>query len=102
MAQSWDSACKAGDAAAMTTIRTQAGQMLPVPSLGEDILGQMKNCAAPPVQVGRSTTPVQTAAVAPDRTAPARLQPAPHNYSSGKLNTGTNKPRPECNANDFI
>jgi tetratricopeptide (TPR) repeat protein len=75
MAQSWNTACNAGDTTAMTTIRTQAGQLLPEPSMGADILDQMKNCVAPSAQTSRST-PVQTAAAAPlDRTAP-RSQPA--------------------------
>jgi tetratricopeptide (TPR) repeat protein len=88
MAQSWSTACKAGDTASMTTIRSQAGQLLPEPSMGQDILDQMRNCATPPAQNGRST-PVQTAAVtAPDRTPPARSQPATPPPSTAVPTTG--------------
>jgi len=55
MAQSWNTACKAGDATAMTTIRSQAGQLLPEPSVGDDILDQMKNCVARPPCAGGAT-----------------------------------------------
>jgi tetratricopeptide (TPR) repeat protein len=42
--ESWKQACSNGDAATMDTIRRQVSELLPEPSIGEDILAQMTNC----------------------------------------------------------
>ena len=44
MVESWNRACMMGDAAAMTTIRTQMTDFLPEPNFGDDIRSQMTTC----------------------------------------------------------
>jgi tetratricopeptide (TPR) repeat protein len=58
LVESWNRACASGDAAAMSTIRGQISELLPEPSFGEDIRGQMTTC--PEVKKAVPTTEVQT------------------------------------------
>lgn len=44
LVESWKRACATGDTAAMDTILRQASELLPEPSIGEDILAQMTSC----------------------------------------------------------
>jgi len=65
--QSWSQACKAKDSASVTRIGSDANELLPDRSIGEDILNRMTNCVSsptPPVQTAAKAPPVQTAAQA--------------------------------------
>ena len=44
LVDSWNRACMSGDGAAMKSISSQMPEMLPDPSFGEDIRGQMTTC----------------------------------------------------------
>jgi len=44
--ESWKQACSNVDSTTMDTIRRQALELLPVPSIGEDILAQMTTCSS--------------------------------------------------------
>ena len=47
LVDSWNRACAKNDVATIENLRVQVNEMLPEPSLGEDILSKMKTCAPP-------------------------------------------------------
>lgn len=56
---SWNQACQAGDASAMTRVRAKATELLPDPTIGADILGQMTEC------ISKVDTPKEVARTSP-------------------------------------
>jgi Gram-negative bacterial TonB protein C-terminal len=66
MFQSWTQACKTRDRAAVSRIRTEANDLLPDVSIGEDVLSRMTDCVSGPAPL------VQTVVTAVTEPAPTR------------------------------
>jgi tetratricopeptide (TPR) repeat protein len=54
-ADSWNRACQSGDASGMDTIRRRATELLPEPSMGQEILGRMTCAPKPAVQAAQAS-----------------------------------------------